>query len=79
MSMRSFYSRLNKVAAILHPPIKDTRLPFIYLQCDDSDYPGYEAHNADMALLARRQGIIPDVYCATVAQGPWWEMDGVDA
>jgi hypothetical protein len=86
--------RIERVSLKLNPPVKDTRLPFVYTSLPSwdaycqavktrdystmIDYPGYEQHNAEMIRLAKRRGIIPEVYCSDPETGPWWEQEGTE-
>lgn len=93
-SIKPLLKRIDRVALKLNPPPKDTRLPFLYTSlpsweayCEAVkrqdysamiDYPGYEQHNTEMIRLAKRRGIVPEVYCSDPETGPWWEQEGTE-
>jgi len=62
-NMQSLMKRLQKVEVKLDPPERETRLPYLVMDFDTGeDMSGYEAHNQEHRMIARRLRCHPHVY-----------------
>ncbi len=63
MSLYALLNRVSKMERKVHPPAKETRLPYLVLDPEtDAAWPGYESHNEEHRRLGLRLGLEPKIY-----------------
>jgi len=69
-SLNGLQHRLEKVSMKLDPPVRETRLPMIFLNPETGEeWPGWEAYNCEMERFAR----VHRIAVQYLAMSPWFD------